>query len=68
MALAAHSLGIGSCYIASFLAAFTQQPALLRELSLPAGYRPFFSLALGYRSAADAPASERKTNAVNFVR
>lgn len=50
MALAAQSLGLGSCYIGSFRLAL-ETPAgayLLEELKIPPGYTPLYALALGY--------------------
>src|SRR4030042_581440 len=46
MAIAAHSLGLGSCYIASFkIAMETPECAyLLNELSIPEGVMPLFML------------------------
>jgi len=70
MALAAHALGLGSCYIASFLAGFTGEKGgqLYKALGIPQGYKLYFSLAVGHRSAPDAPASPRAENLVNYVR
>ena len=51
MCVAANSLGLGSCYLASFTMAF-ENPAvaavLLRDLGIPEGYSPQFGVALGY--------------------
>jgi nitroreductase len=70
MALAAHSLGLGSCYVASFLIAFggPNGESLARELGIPEGYKPFFSLAVGYRAAADGMPAPRKEGCVNYIR
>ena len=70
MAVAAHSLGVDSCYIASFLAAMgtSQGPALKQKLDVPEGYEPFFALSLGY-AKGDAPAApQRKTNVISYVK
>jgi nitroreductase len=69
MAVAAHSLGLGSCYIASFLAAFTGEKSadLIKELRIPDGYQPFFALSLGYKSTEDKAPAPRKEASVNFI-
>lgn len=69
MAVAAHALGLGSCIIASFRMAFggPKAEALVKKLGIPAGYRPLFSLALGYKACEDPEAPPRKENSVNFV-
>lgn len=50
MCVAATSLGLGSCYIASFSQAFKNPIGhkLLERFSLPDGFEPVFSVALGY--------------------
>lgn len=50
MCLAAAALGLGSCYIGSFVQAF-DHPAgkqLLKRFELPADYRPVFAIAIGH--------------------
>ena len=56
MAVAAASLGLGSCYIASFKACADSEAgkALFSQLPLPEGFEPQFALALGYPKG-DAP-------------
>ena len=64
MAVAAHSLGLGSCYIAAMRLAFAgaDGPALKKELGLPDNYAVHFALALGQAAAAPAqPAPRRQT-------
>ncbi len=70
MALAAHSIDIGSCYIASFMQAFAgaQSQLLIDKIGIPQGYQPVFSLALGYRIGDLPPAKPRKENAVTYLR
>ena len=68
MALAAESLGLNSCYLASF------KPSLMGEagaamragLGIPQGYTPNFALAIGY--GAESPAAKpRREGCVNWV-
>lgn len=69
MVIAAESLGIGSCWVASFSIAF-DTPArdeLLQALSIPEGYKPLFALTFGYPQGEPPMAAPRKENCVNFV-
>ena len=70
MCVAANSLGLGSCYLASFTQAF-DDPAvaavLLKELGIPEGYQPQFAVSLGY--ADEKPATpERRRDVIHFVK
>ena len=69
MAVAAWSLGIGSCYIASFRMGMEgpEGPALKGELGIPAGYTPYFALSLGYAAGEQPPRAERRGGTVNIV-
>ena len=69
MALAATSLGLGSCYIASFKIAMEQPEGafLLEELKIPEGYFPMFALALGYGNEVLGPRQPRKEHAITFI-
>ena len=70
MAVAAKSLGLGSCYMAAPCVAFRQSEHkdLLEALGIPEGYTPIVALAVGY--VAEDPMSRvpRKENSVNYVR
>lgn len=70
MALAAHSLGIGSCIIASFRAAFSQPDGdeLKKALGVPDGYTPFFALSLGYPAAQCGGPAPRREGTINYVK
>jgi len=62
MAVAAASLGIGSCYIASFRPAVTigeRAAELCEKLNIPQGFVPCFALALGYSNTPLPPRKER---------
>lgn len=67
--LAAHSLHLGSCYIASFLPAFNgpDAPRLRSLLQLPADQIPRFAVALGYPEGPLPKAPARKEDNVNFI-
>ena len=68
MAIAARSLGLDSCYLASFqvcLNAPTGGP-LKEELGIPEGYTPLFALAVGY-GAEKPEAAPRREGTVNWV-
>jgi nitroreductase len=69
MALAATSLGLGSCYLASFKIAMEQPEGahLLHELKIPEGYFPIFALSLGYGNEILGPRQPRKENAITFI-
>ena len=69
MALAATSLGLGSCYLASFKLAMEQPEGahLLQELKIPEGYFPVFALSLGYGNEVLGPRQPRKENAITFI-
>lgn len=48
MALAATDIGLGSVYLWGFLASFSKEKELLKELNLPEGFIPVSGIALGY--------------------
>ena len=69
MALAAHALGLGSCYIGSIIDALwlPEYQHLTDRLQLPENYKPYFALSVGY--AAEEPAADpRKEGTVNYIR
>ena len=68
MALAAESLGLNSCYLASFKPCLLGEEgaALRAELGIPAGFTPNLALAIGY--GAESPeAKPRREGAVNWI-
>ncbi len=69
MAVAATSLGLGSCYLTSIkLPLSTEQGVRLKkDLGIPSGYVPLFALTLGYTNEAPEEREPRKPDAVNFV-
>jgi nitroreductase len=70
MTLAAHSLGLGSCYLVSFrtaLLAADGKPFLV-ELGIPEGYVPLLGLALGYGCETLGERAPRRAGTINRVR
>ena len=68
MALAAESLGLSSCYLASFKPSLMGEEgaAMRAELGIPEGYTPNLALAIGY--GAETPvAKPRREGCVNWV-
>jgi nitroreductase len=69
IALAAESLGIGSCILTSSRNLFVNDKdgSLARELGFPSGYGHICSITLGYK-AEEPEAKERKDGLVNYIR
>ena len=68
--LAAESLGIGTCWI-GFTGLFfvTATKEELQKLSIPEGYEPFYSIAVGYKSPDHLySAPRRKQNTITYIR
>lgn len=70
IALAAESLGVGSCIMAmsSFLFASDEGVEFARSLGVPDGYEHVCSVALGYKESPNPPAPPRKRDVVNYVK
>ncbi|MDR2632881.1 MAG: nitroreductase family protein [Treponema sp.] len=70
MLLAAESLHIGSCWISGLdlLAATGEGRPVLNTLSIPPGYKPYFSVALGFKNNENLKAAPRKENIIHFIR
>lgn len=69
MTLAAHSLGLGSCIIASFRPAFTgkERERFIKLLEIPDGYEPYFALAVGYPKEFPTTRAPRREGTVNYI-
>ncbi len=69
MAVAAHALGLGSCYTTTFHVGFGggQEAELSRRLRLPDGYTPLYALALGYADGEPGEAPTLQENAVTHL-
>ncbi len=70
MLLAAESIGLGSCWIGFVLVAFNSPKAkeYLKELGIPDGYKPYASVALGYKNVEAVSAPPRKLNLINYIK
>jgi nitroreductase len=68
--LAAESLNIGSCWISGIdlLANSEEGCMVIEKLNIPVGYKPYFSVALGFKKNENVKATPRKENNINFVR
>ncbi|MCL6477569.1 MAG: nitroreductase family protein [Peptococcaceae bacterium] len=68
--LAAESLNIGSCYIASSSLLFESEKGeeFRKELGIPDGYNHVCSIALGYKAAENPAAPPRNKEVINYVR
>lgn len=69
MALAAESLGLSTCYIASFrkILYAPEGKDLLERLELPENHKPLYALALGYKALEPKAPKARKANSVNYI-
>jgi nitroreductase len=69
MLLAAHSLGIGSCWIGTvgILGMSKRVDEYASQLKLPKGYAPFFGVTLGYSASEVLEAPPRKEGVVTIV-
>lgn len=68
MILAAHSIGIASCWIGLTSFLFDAQEGL-EGLNIPEGYKPLFAVTLGYSAITrEIAALPRRENVVNFIR
>jgi len=70
MALAAHSLGIGSCYISSFKLAMMGRrgAAFKKEMGIPEDYETYYALALGYAAGNAPEPAPRREGVVNYMK
>lgn len=70
MFLAAHSLGIGSCWIHAVNALFSTEEGkfLCKELGIPESYISIGSGAFGYKAAEAPPRAPRKENLINIIK
>ena len=67
LALAARTMGLETCYIGLFEAAFKNYPPVVKELDLPAGHEVFSVLVLGYPKYRFLRTVERKPLSVKWV-
>ncbi|MGA2763392.1 MAG: nitroreductase family protein [Spirochaetia bacterium] len=69
MLLAAHSLGIGSCWIGTvgILGQSKRAHEYAFELKIPEGYAPLFGVALGYSASGKPEAPPRKEGVATII-
>ncbi len=69
--LAAHSLGIGSCWVGFikylFLLDDNKSKEYLNKFSIPNGYIPTHAIVLGYNKNTGTKASDRRDNTVSYI-
>lgn len=70
MLLAAHSLGIASCWCAAVSLVFNgaKKEEFISKLNIPENYTSFYAVLLGYSDNTPSKAPKRKENTVNYVR
>ena len=68
MAIAARSLGLDSCYLASYQVCLNAPGGekLKEKLGIPAGFVPNFALSVGYGAESPEPAPRRE-GTVNWL-
>jgi nitroreductase len=69
MIIAAESLGLSTCYLASFkISLLTNEgKPLLDKLKIPKGYAPLFAISLGYGKDIPESVGERNANVVTYI-
>jgi nitroreductase len=70
MMIAAESIGIGSCWVSAapnFINA-KKDTDLNNQLGIPNGFKPIYSIALGYKATEADNNMPRKADVVNYVR
>ncbi len=71
MLLAAHSLGLSTCWIGLVTVYFEgeKKDEILKEMEIPAGFVPQYVITLGYSNLTrDLEAPKRRENIVNYIK
>lgn len=70
MCLAAAALGLGSCYIGSFVQAFDHPSGkgLIDRFDVPKGYGPVFAIAIGHPEGAPVLNQKVRERKVSYIR
>lgn len=68
--LAAESIGLGSCFIYFVMFAFNSPMGLelRKEFGIPEGYRPYCSVAIGYKNDTKVETPVRKPDCITYIR
>lgn len=69
IALAAESLGLGSCIIGTTVSVFNSAKGarLKKEINMPAGYKHMCSVALGFKACENPAAPARNKEVVSYI-
>ncbi|MDR1695537.1 MAG: nitroreductase family protein [Endomicrobium sp.] len=70
MYYAAQSLGLQACVVVTALSALSTEsgPGFMKDLEIPEGYTPMYTLVVGYTSKPIPMAAPRKEDFVNFIK
>lgn len=70
MAVAAYSLGLGSCIVANIMPLLkdSRGRSFIEKMNVPEGYEPMLSVAVGHAASPYPGAPERNLNAVSYLR
>jgi nitroreductase len=70
MLLAAESIGVGGCWLYFPLMAFNTSCGndLFKELKIPAGYKPYQSIILGYKNDDSITIPKRKIKNISYIK
>lgn len=68
--LAAESIGLAACWVNFGLFVFdgAETDDYMKMMQIPEGYKPFYSVALGYRNGEMPSAAPRKKNLVTYIK
>lgn len=68
--LAAESIGLGACWIFFVMLAFNspQGHEFRKELKIPEGYKPYYSVVFGYKKAAAVNVPDRKPGLITYIK
>lgn len=70
MLIAAESIGLGSCWVNFSMFVFNGEKSeqCKQRLGIPAGFKPYYSVALGYKTVGAINAPARKENTINYIK
>ncbi|WP_054874056.1 nitroreductase family protein [Oxobacter pfennigii] len=68
--LAAESLGLGACWVNMTIFLLNSEKGALwkKNLGIPEGYKPLYSITLGNKGTANPKAAPRKENSINYIK
>jgi len=67
--LAAHAMGLGTCYIASFRMCMSLREGdwMYAALQLPDGYKPYYAVSVGYPDEVPGERAPRREGMVTYI-